>query len=60
MAKSLRVEQLVRDALCVGYFCLARKVICGVSPAKRGVMSLINDRNISKVDLYEALAPSRV
>ena len=26
MAKSLRVEQLVGGALCVGYFFLARKV----------------------------------
>ena len=60
MAKSLRVERLVGGTLCVGYFCLAGKAVCGVSPAKRGMMSLINDRNISKVDFYEAFAPSRV
>ena len=30
------------------------------SPAKRAMMSLINGRVISNVDLYEALAPSRV
>ena len=30
------------------------------SPAEKAMMSLINDRFISKVDLYEALAPSRV
>ena len=60
MAKSLRVERLVGGALCVGYFCLARKAVCGVSPAKRAMMSLINDRIIFNVDLYEALAPSRV
>ena len=60
MAKSLRVERLVGGALCLGYFFLARKAVCGVSPAKRAMMSLINDRFISKEDLYEALAPSRV
>ena len=60
MAKSLRVERLVSGARCVGYFCLARKVICGVSPAKRAMKSSKDDGIISKVDLYEALAPSRV
>ena len=60
MAKSLRVEGLVGGALCMGYFCLARKVICGVSPAKRGMMSLINGSNISNVDLYGALVASIV
>ena len=42
------------------YFFLARKVICGVSPAKRAMKSSKDDRIISNVDLYEALAPSRV
>ena len=44
----------------MGYLFLARTVVCGVSPAKRAMMSLINDRMISKVDLDGALAPSRV
>ena len=60
MAKSLRVERLVGGALCVGYFCLARKVICGVSPAEKAMISSKDDRIISNVDLYEALTPSRV
>ena len=59
MAKSLRVERSVGGALRVRCCDLAKKVVCGVSHAEKA-MSLINDRFISKVDLYEALAPSRV
>ena len=53
--KLLRVEHSVGDALCVCRYYLAKKVVCGVSPAEKAMMSLINDRIISKVDLYRLL-----
>ena len=35
-------------------------MVCGVSPAKKAMMPLISNCIISKVDLHEALPPSRV
>ena len=60
MEKLLRVERSVGGALYVRCYYLAKKVVCGASLEEKAMMSLINDRFISKVDLYEALAPSRV
>ena len=48
------------DALCVCRYYLAKKVICGVPPAEKAMMSSNDDRIISKVGLYDALARSRV
>ena len=50
MEKLLRVEHSVGGALFVGYYFFAKKVVCGVYPAEKAMMSLINDRIIYKVD----------
>ena len=60
MEKLLRVEHSVGDALCVCRYYLAKKVVCGVSPAEKAVVSSKDDRIMSKVGLYEALAPRGV
>ena len=60
MAKLLRVEHSVGGALFFGYYFFAKKVVCGVYPSEKAMMSLINDRITSKVDLYKALVTSRV
>ena len=60
MTKLLQLKRSVDDALCVRHYYLKKKVVCGVSPAEKAMMSLINDRIISKVGLYESLVTSRV
>ena len=60
MEKLLRVKRSVGGALFVGYYFFAKNVVCGVYPAEKAMMSMINDRIISKVDLYKALVTSRV